>query len=129
MLKFSAKLKKVKADIWHQKRPSCGTNIVDQFLWSYRFLDKGRTIVPSVTCPPLAVIKNFVLLNLQQSIKHKNFIFLSSNCTFIILLLCAGRKFADILVTCHCIAEDLVSKKIGNVEIIGPPPQRIYNFS
>eukprot|EP00112_Aurelia_sp_Birch-Aquarium-sp1_P017385 Seg402.3 transcript_id=Seg402.3/GoldUCD/mRNA.D3Y31 product="m-AAA protease-interacting protein 1 mitochondrial" protein_id=Seg402.3/GoldUCD/D3Y31 len=40
-----------------------------------------------------------------------------------------GRKFADILVTCHCIAEDFVSKKIGNIEMIGPPPQRIYNFS
>jgi len=40
-----------------------------------------------------------------------------------------GRKWADILVTCHCIDDNQIPEGVKNVGIIGFPSQRIFNFS
>ena len=52
-LNFPSNRRKIKMSICHQKRPVVGTRMVKTFFVNYRFLDKGGTIVLSVTCPHL----------------------------------------------------------------------------
>ena len=47
----------------HQKRPVFRTKMVKKFFVNYQFSDKGRTIVLSVTCPPLVLLRRKMIMN------------------------------------------------------------------
>ena len=54
MLKLSAELKKDESRHLSSKMTSFSTKMVQNIFVNYRFSDKGRTIVPDVTCLPLS---------------------------------------------------------------------------